>query len=130
MPRLDKDYMENEIIEGWNNYKKDEKKGKIKMEYNTVIIFNDDNHDSLVWLNGTFVGFADKELSFLGSFIENLKGKELLKVNYININNIETNTEEENEKILNFFWKCNKFTKEQEKNIFNENWDKLLTIIE
>ena len=105
---------------------------------NRIIIWNDDNHESEVYFNGEKAGYLGDELSCITAVAERAAAAgpkpTICKRVYIfdlceAMGEDEENTENF-EKLVEFFQTTTKFTPEQEQAIFNEDYNKLLELIQ
>lgn len=105
---------------------------------NRIIIWNDDNHESEVYFNGEKAGYLGDELSCITTVAERAAAAgpkpTICKRVYIfdlceAMGEDEENTENF-EKLVEFFQTTTRFTPEQEQAIFNEDYNKLLKLIQ
>lgn len=105
---------------------------------NRIIIWNDDNHESEVYFNGEKAGYLGDELSCITTVAERAAAAgpkpTICKRVYIfdlceAMGENEENTENF-ERLVEFFQTTIKFTPEQEQAIFNEDYNKLLELIQ
>ena len=105
---------------------------------NRVIIWNDDNHESEVYFNGEKAGYLGDELDCITTVAERAAAAgpkpTICKRVYIfdlgEVMNDEEENEEDFEKLVEFFQTTTRFTPEQEQAIFNEDYNKLLELIQ
>lgn len=105
---------------------------------NRIIIWNDDNHESEVYFNGEKAGYLGDELECITTVAERAAAAgpkpTICKRVYIFdlcevVGEDEENTENF-EKLVKFFQTATRFTPEQEQAIFNEDYNKLLKLIQ
>lgn len=105
---------------------------------NRIIIWNDDNHESEVYFNGEKAGYLGDELDCITTVAERAAAAgpkpTICKRVYIfdlgeAMGDNEENTENF-EKLVEFFQTTTRFTPEQEQVIFNEDYSKLLELIQ
>lgn len=105
---------------------------------NRIIIWNDDNHESEVYFNGEKAGYLGDELDCITTIAERAAAAgpkpTICKRVYIfdlgeAMGDNKENTENF-EKLVEFFQTTTRFTPEQEQAIFNEDYNKLLELIQ
>lgn len=101
---------------------------------NRIIIWNDDNHESEVYFNGEKVGYLGDELDCITTVAERAaaagpKPTICKRVYLFDLGEDEEN-KEDFEKLVEFFQTATRFTPEQEQAIFNEDYNKLLELIQ
>lgn len=102
--------------------------------YNRIITYNDDNHDSIVFINGERAGSLEDELSCLAEVMKIAQESEpkIIKTRNIYIFDFseeESFTEEEVERIDDFFYSVMVLTPKQEIAIINRDYKELLKLI-
>lgn len=100
--------------------------------YNRIITYDDDNHDSIVFINGERAGSLEDELNCLSEVIKIAQESEPKEIRTRNLNVCdipEEFTDQEVEKLDDFFYSVLVLTPEQELAIFNRDYKKLFEII-
>ena len=105
---------------------------------NRIIIWNDDNHESEVYFNGEKARYLGDELDCITTVAERAAAAgpkpTICKRVYLFDLGEAIGEDEENkevfEKLVEFFQTTTRFTPEQEQAIFNEDYNKLLKLIQ
>ena len=105
---------------------------------NRIIIWNDDNHESEVYFNGEKAGYLGDELDCITTVAERAAAagpkpticKRVYIFDLCEVMDDEEENKEDFEKLVKFFQTTTKFTPEQEQAIFNEDYNKLLELIQ
>lgn len=105
---------------------------------NRIIIWNDDNHESEVYFNGEKAGYLGDELDCITTVAERAaaagpKPTICKRVYLFDLSEVVGKDEENTEnfeKLVEFFQTTTRFTPEQEQAIFNEDYNKLLELIQ
>lgn len=101
--------------------------------YNRIITYNDDNHDSIVFINGEKAGSLEDELGCLAEVMKIAQESEpkIIKTRNVYIFDFpeEDFTEEEVERIDDFLYNVLILEPKQETAIINEDYKELLKLI-
>ena len=101
--------------------------------YNRIIAYNDDNHDSIVFINGEKAGSLEDELSCLAEVMKIAQESEpkIIKTRNICISDFpeEDFTDKELEMIDDFFYNVIVLDPKQETAIINRDYKELLKLI-
>lgn len=99
---------------------------------NSIILYNDDNHGSEVWVNGQIAGNTDDEVELLKNVFKMgtaVCAKPFISKKVYLCDLPEDLTEEEVDNIHSFFMRSCQITQEQEDAIFRGDYKTLLQII-
>ena len=102
--------------------------------YNRIITYNDDNHDSIVFINGEKAGSLEDELGCLAEVIKIAQESEpkIIKTRNISISDFpeeEGFADKELEMIDDFFYSVLVLDPKQETAIINRDYKELLKLI-
>lgn len=99
------------------------------VEKNRIIIWDDDNHGSIVFLNGVHVGSFDSELELLTEILKAKKNTNETVGVVMWLCNLNVDTDEDEDKICNFMSNAEILTIAQEHAILEKRHKDLLKLI-